>query len=831
MVDFLKPIPAEAQLADNTGRSKGFSTGAAGAAFEGAGRALQLTTGVLDKGIQDKIKKDAYQLFDESMTGFVDVEAPARASVVNSGGEVPTGAEKSLSDLQRVSVAYSQGRIPESYYRSVLMSRVKDLRARYPGYREQVDTAVRSITGERPANALRTSIMQEYDEMTRTANSNATKNLNFIRQNMDYLTPEEIEYVSKSGDNPDLANELIRRIGIRQSQNQSIQNAKQNLELEAASEKSRVTSATRTARAIAGSITKHKIIEHQSNINDMLRDIDAGVVSGEEVTTLVNSLMDSLRNDLVSTFVADPNFDWGAETNGGLDGIIEEQMDFIRYAVEGLVDGSEEDRSRGRFMLEAQKLSESMGLRDIVRKRPELNKIIPLLKELGPEGSTAVLLNPRVRDVMSSVGGLLLQGDNVPLHEAAKNISNAEIGVEEQTAAIETFVESGLAIAKNPAVSGTRRTQVFTRTYSTDGDTVWQNLDPSAHMAFYNRMVNSEALKLAKELGPAAEDAYIKFAANSMSKVADLRSMVAKINQDAERRDIIWNWDESSDQFVMTTSDQYETDAQGITKPVSIASLVDFNLRRRSNVSEADATSNRINDFIRSFSRGTGIEGDNLRDVIFTGLGVEADKLGSRGEYQGFWKIAENYWVKATEESKEKTSDMFRTALRSLIPIGPVETRVQEAVTTVETPATNRPYETLFDYSSPEEYGETRPITSMTIGELKEFTNPSGAYGQAVKEKIGRVATPLGRYQIVGSTLKSLAKQMNLSDDTVFNSSVQDRMFNQLLKNNGVDKVKSGEMSPDQFIKNLSKVWEGFKYNPEVQAELRTYLRHLQASN
>lgn len=121
-------------------------------------------------------------------------------------------------------------------------------------------------------------------------------------------------------------------------------------------------------------------------------------------------------------------------------------------------------------------------------------------------------------------------------------------------------------------------------------------------------------------------------------------------------------------------------------------------------------------------------------------------------------------------------------------------------------------YDTLFGHSQKEGKAFSgKKVSEMTIGELKEFTNPSGSYGQWVKSKVGRVATPMGRYQIVGSTLKQTAKEMGLSDDTVFDKNTQDAMFNHIL-----GKAISGGKTMDEKVKRVKGQWEGFNSVPKA---------------
>lgn len=119
-------------------------------------------------------------------------------------------------------------------------------------------------------------------------------------------------------------------------------------------------------------------------------------------------------------------------------------------------------------------------------------------------------------------------------------------------------------------------------------------------------------------------------------------------------------------------------------------------------------------------------------------------------------------------------------------------------------------YDTLFGFSNRDgKYFEGFRVSDMTIGEIKAFADPNGEYGQWVKGQIGRVATPMGRYQFVGTTLKSLAEEMGLDDNTVFSPDVQDQMFDYYLGK----RIAKGK-TIDEKVSQVRAAWEGFKSIP-----------------
>ena len=120
-------------------------------------------------------------------------------------------------------------------------------------------------------------------------------------------------------------------------------------------------------------------------------------------------------------------------------------------------------------------------------------------------------------------------------------------------------------------------------------------------------------------------------------------------------------------------------------------------------------------------------------------------------------------------------------------------------------------YSTLFGHSQKDRFKGV-DVSKMTIGQLKSFADPDGAYGQWVKGQVGRVATPMGRYQIVGTTLRAAAAEMGVGDDVRFTPAIQDKFFQHLLKKALARGANTGEK-----IANVRNEWEGFKHVPTME--------------
>lgn len=123
-------------------------------------------------------------------------------------------------------------------------------------------------------------------------------------------------------------------------------------------------------------------------------------------------------------------------------------------------------------------------------------------------------------------------------------------------------------------------------------------------------------------------------------------------------------------------------------------------------------------------------------------------------------------------------------------------------------------YSALFNYANKKDTAfQGVDVTTMSLDELYTFTDPAGEYGQYVKANNpeGRLSTPLGRYQIVGKTLKQTAEELGLSGDTKFTKEIQDQMFVHLVSK----RLRRAGDDPTKILRELRNEWAGFKNVPD----------------
>jgi muramidase (phage lysozyme) len=120
-------------------------------------------------------------------------------------------------------------------------------------------------------------------------------------------------------------------------------------------------------------------------------------------------------------------------------------------------------------------------------------------------------------------------------------------------------------------------------------------------------------------------------------------------------------------------------------------------------------------------------------------------------------------------------------------------------------------YDTLFGHAQRGAFKGT-DISRMPIRDVIAFTDPSGPYAQSVKAQVGSVATPVGRYQIVGTTLRNAIGALGLDPNQPFDAATQDRVAAYLATN----RIRSASDLPSQ-ISALRNEWKGFRNVPDDQ--------------
>lgn len=204
----------------------------------------------------------------------------------------------------------------------------------------------------------------------------------------------------------------------------------------------------------------------------------------------------------------------------------------------------------------------------------------------------------------------------------------------------------------------------------------------------------------------------------------------------------------------------------------------------------------------------------DLKPIINTNLRAWAH-LDGRTDYGKYWEESSSTFLN-TDVGKNTGGELSTDDFKKLAALTAEFQPLQAAVDKTESGGS---YDTLLAHS--EKSGGSFAgvkVSSMSISEAVDFSN--GDYAQFSKDTVGRKATPMGRYQIVGTTLAQIAKEMGLNLDTTFNADTQDAMFAHL-----VNKAVNSASTLAGKRGALRGVWEGFKNlsNAELDAAIEHF--------
>lgn len=115
-------------------------------------------------------------------------------------------------------------------------------------------------------------------------------------------------------------------------------------------------------------------------------------------------------------------------------------------------------------------------------------------------------------------------------------------------------------------------------------------------------------------------------------------------------------------------------------------------------------------------------------------------------------------------------------------------------------------------YESPKGYdilsgGTPWGVTKMSVADVMKLQDDMLAKGYK--------STAVGKYQIIKGTLQGLVKELNIDPNTKFDQATQDRLGDALIKRRGYNDYRSGKITKEQFMNNLSQEWAALPAGPD----------------
>jgi hypothetical protein len=127
-------------------------------------------------------------------------------------------------------------------------------------------------------------------------------------------------------------------------------------------------------------------------------------------------------------------------------------------------------------------------------------------------------------------------------------------------------------------------------------------------------------------------------------------------------------------------------------------------------------------------------------------------------------------------------------------------------------------------YDVPFAYGRylqpSKPISQMTFQELGDFQRRQVNATKGTFNNTNLGTSAVGRYQFIGPTLENLKNRLGYKDTDVFSPEVQDRLFDALMEEQGLQKLSAGLITPEKFQEKLSSQFASI---PKPGTETGTY--------
>ncbi|SHH46616.1 hypothetical protein [Bradyrhizobium erythrophlei] len=106
-----------------------------------------------------------------------------------SGQSLPAPAQGMIDRAGKIQQAGSIGRLTPTDYNAKMEALVRQVRAEYPQFRDEIDQKISQLTGMTPANALRASQLRDQNAALRANQSAQKQQETFINSNLQYLKP------------------------------------------------------------------------------------------------------------------------------------------------------------------------------------------------------------------------------------------------------------------------------------------------------------------------------------------------------------------------------------------------------------------------------------------------------------------------------------------------------------------------------------------------------------------------------------------------------------------------------------------------------------------
>jgi muramidase (phage lysozyme) len=703
----------------------------------------------------------------------------------------------------------------ETDYNIRLQQVVSELNARYPGYREKIDSAVKQITGVTPANQLRAEYLRELNSQSTAAKAKQDEDAKWYQTDQEYLG-----YLAPGATKEQVVAQravLEPKVAAMKARDQYVSSQKGELELAKALDTQTKSQYRELAVVDATSITERAItaaVNGQGGLKELQRKAAEAVSDPKALQSVTNSLsiIEAQVNEQLNLKFSQPLAKGGTRT----------------YT--SVLDNATIEDIRKTALMPIQNIRQLIGQKETGLASAAANVVkhnADVVQQRLQENYPSLLVQQGITKLAGdTVGGVVAQNSSV-LPDAQKamndtlifgNISKKKDPLDPNSGpkSHDKVVEDGNKAKGSPMTGKEQR--VLRDNFLTMVDSKDPETAANAVRTLYASPRYFANLPEKEQLSTLVKMANPEFTAK-IAKVAAGEPEVGQMYQ---------QWVERA----WVAAFKYEgTNVQGMV--TNRAFDVAFNPETFQMVAKTDpaamaaagpvAFPDQAMNFVSRFNQGLSV----LKPVLEAQYGKQGAQV----------KVAELVAAAGFNPAAPKEGDVFSKIGKAIH--GVIESGLEKdagamnslgggAIPAIKDMLTPDP---LLKGSFKTEGGSV--IDGTKLGKVIDRTESGGDYNVVLDGKklpltdmsvdevlawqkkeraaTGRPSAAAGRSQIIETTLRGLKKELGLKGDEKFDADLQDRMRDQLLERRGLSAFRAGKLSASAFIQGLRNEWEGLQ--------------------
>jgi hypothetical protein len=161
---------------------------------------VNLADTIVKAKITDDVTHDTKPILDQELSdlkstaaGFNSATQETNQSLLDKPNayaeEMPEGIKNGIASAKQLENARANGKYSATMIDGKLDAVLSDLRGRYPGYRDHIDSEMQKVTGRNVANQYRQSLIADINAATASAKAEREKTVNMFNQAIEKNVP------------------------------------------------------------------------------------------------------------------------------------------------------------------------------------------------------------------------------------------------------------------------------------------------------------------------------------------------------------------------------------------------------------------------------------------------------------------------------------------------------------------------------------------------------------------------------------------------------------------------------------------------------------------